>query len=46
VYVADRIMSRIQVFDLNGKFLDLWRMQKYVPRKDGSAAQMIGALMN
>lgn len=24
VYVADRIMSRVQVFDLNGKFLDVW----------------------
>lgn len=24
MYVVDRINSRIQVFDLNGKFLDLW----------------------
>ena len=24
MYVADRVNSRIQVFDLNGKFLDVW----------------------
>ncbi|OFW15396.1 MAG: hypothetical protein A3F70_05145 [Acidobacteria bacterium RIFCSPLOWO2_12_FULL_67_14] len=122
LYVADRIMSRIQVFDLNGKFLDMWpnivgpyairltedgrylwvgdgaamkiqkydaltgqlipgttwgtfgnapgawlglhyfttdsegnlytgedfgwRLQKYTPRKDGSASQLIGPLMD
>lgn len=93
MYVVDRVNSRIQVFDLSGKFLDQWpnivgaygklvpgstwgtmgiapgaiwgfhffttdnegtlyvgedmafRIQKFVPRKDGNPVQIIGPLM-
>jgi len=33
LYVADAINHRVQVFDLDGNFLDLWGMHALVPRE-------------